>query len=209
MTRTRRAPDDQQRIKEIGARLREVREAANLSREEFVNRLGRGTRRAIAIYEEGRVLIPSDIAYQVCEEFQVRFSWLMAGVGPMTAQDRHAQVRKEIGQGIATSVKRVIKHLLTQGGSIQPKYPDLQNPKHVLAIAVNVAWRHWERALPSDPDAYAAFLEDLLLTVENLLGHHRLMQKHPDIAAIFGVGHEMQIEIVDAFLKQRRKKARQ
>lgn len=69
-------------MEEVRARLRRLREALDLSQDEFAARLG-FTRGVVANSELGRAAIRPLYLQQVCREFNVSYDWLTAGEGEM------------------------------------------------------------------------------------------------------------------------------
>lgn len=89
-------------------RLKELRNALNLTQTEFGKRIG-SSRDAIAAYERG-VAIKEPIIKLICKEFGVDYFWLTEGKGEMfieTPDDIIDQVVKEYG--LSEKAKAVIK----------------------------------------------------------------------------------------------------
>jgi transcriptional regulator with XRE-family HTH domain len=66
------------REKEIGLRLREVREFLHLPQAEFAEKLGIGRAR-LSSYEEGRYPVRWEIALSACQRFSISEHWLATG----------------------------------------------------------------------------------------------------------------------------------
>lgn len=72
-------------IDKIGERIKEVREAHNMTQQEFADKLG--TRRSnIGSYETGARTPSTGIVELICSRFQVNETWLRTGAGEMKAQ---------------------------------------------------------------------------------------------------------------------------
>lgn len=66
----------------MNERLKILREALNLSQEEFGNRIG-SKRNTIANYELGRRNPSNTVVLAICREFHANYYWLTEGVGEM------------------------------------------------------------------------------------------------------------------------------
>jgi len=69
------------REREIGARLRSIRESARLSQNEMAHEVG-VTRERLASYEDGRAPLRYDLALRICRHYIISELWLATGDGP-------------------------------------------------------------------------------------------------------------------------------
>ena len=181
MPRPKRSPEDRKTALGVGGRILQVREAARLSQEEAVSRLGKGTRRSITDYESGKVLIPTDLAFRFCREFDVNFDWLMTGAGPQKKSDLDSLKKEEV----IDQVRRAIEDVAAELGQCREKdtFPELSDPRDLVIVALKLAlnqfgWHHrGEIRFGGGPENVARFIKDLVLTLMELLGEGRQMKE--------------------------------
>lgn len=87
-------------------RIKEVRKNANLTQQEFADRLGI-SRSNIGNYENGS-RVPIDAAVKlICAKFNVNETWLRTGEGdPYIQLSRQAEIARIIGQAMQASPER-------------------------------------------------------------------------------------------------------
>ena len=172
MTRPRRSPEDLKVAKEVGLRLLGVREMTGLSQAEFVARLGRGTQRALAHYEAGKVLVPSALVRRICEVYDVSFDWLMVGRGSCRQTDviRDAQARRAEVEARET-LRAVQEVVLKYASENQPGIVD-RSLDDLFRRALRISLGRLERDFNEKRGCrqFAAFLEDLVVTVREIWG---------------------------------------
>jgi DNA-binding XRE family transcriptional regulator len=66
--------------KEIGKRIKFVRESFSLNKQEFANRIG-CSRSAILPIEEGKALPSGELGFRFIEHFNINIHWLVSGNG--------------------------------------------------------------------------------------------------------------------------------
>lgn len=69
----------------IGDRIKKVRQANNLTQQNFADRIG-SKRNTVATYEMGRTEPSAAIISLICREFHINESWLRTGEGDMFAE---------------------------------------------------------------------------------------------------------------------------
>jgi len=172
MPRKKRLPDELGLIREVGGRITEVRERERLSQAAFVEKLGKGTQRALANYERGEVLPPLDLIHRMCREFNLNFEWLMTGRGQMRQSDllrSHSFGRsEEDAERILGGVQDVV-HRYAYFNWAPPDNLKLDP----LSQALRLSLSHFEREFSRQkgPIQFLAFLESLIHTVNELMGH--------------------------------------
>ena len=84
-------------------RIKEIRKSADLTQQEFADRIGikRGT---LANYELGRNEPIDAVVGLICREFQINESWLRTGVGEMKAETtQQEKLSRFLGDVLATA----------------------------------------------------------------------------------------------------------
>ena len=172
MPRPKRSVEDARMAAEVGRRLLEVRGGENLSQDEFILRLGKGTRRTWAHYEAGKASLPSALARLVCEKFDVNFDWLMTGKGPrkksavvgeMVSRRLEAEARDMLG-----AVQDVIRRHAYSYGRQVPE----SSLGGLLDTTLRVSLGRLERDFREKfgVQQFVRFLDDLLSTMKAVFG---------------------------------------
>lgn len=145
---------------------------AGLSQAEFVARLGKGSQRALAHYEVGKVLIPSDLARRICQVYDVSFDWLMVGRGSRRQTDviRDAQARR--AEVEARETLRAVQEVVLKYASENQSRIEDRSLEDLFRRALRISLGRLERDFNEKRGCrqFAAFLEDLVVTVREIWG---------------------------------------
>jgi transcriptional regulator with XRE-family HTH domain len=171
MPRRRRLPDELGLVRGVGSRLIEIRNKVRLTQENFVERLGKGTQRALAHYERGEILPPADFIFLVCETFNVNFTWLMSGVGPQGRTDllKAASVGRS-EEDADLLLKKTQDLVFNYAFSRDPiPYNQRLDP---ISSSLRMALSSFERSFAryKGPIQFADFLEAFLHNIRELMG---------------------------------------
>jgi len=170
MPRRKKSESEASLASEVGDRIRQIRESKNLSQRALADRLGKGTQRALANYEAGEALIPSDLARGLCAEFDVNFDWLMTGQGPQKQSEVIGEAQSRRAEEEAY---RVLKAVREVAGKHAHKSGDpYDKPGHdPFSTALRLSLSRLEREFATRRGAsqFAGFLEDFIVTARDLL----------------------------------------
>jgi len=164
MPRPRRSTDDTARAIEVGRRLREVREGAGLSQAQFISRLGRGTRRALVDYEQGRVLLPTEMANLVCGKCDITFEWLMTGRGPQREGDLIKDAQSRRAEEEAYQALRALREVVSRHDR---SHPDDDWFSKALRISLGRLEREFNPKM--GVKQVAKFVDDLISCARDLM----------------------------------------
>ena len=202
MGRPKRSKEEADTARAVGIRLRQIRDERSLTREEFVRRLGKGTRRALIDYENGRISLPTELARRVCSEFGVSLDWLLSGSGEKSqvgvVQQIHDRHRRDESYHTLKAVQDIVSRY-----SHDPStgfLPDAKRPDDIFSRALRIALSKFERTFndASGPTQVANFIEDLILIARDLAGEdlrllamarrgHESQERIELMAKLFGV----------------------
>lgn len=182
MPRPKRSLEESTAALEVGRRLSQIREDRRLSQDEFVSKLGRGTRRAMGDYESGKVMVPTDLARRVCQEFDISFDWLMTGRGPHRGTEVIREAESRRAEEEAYQTLKAVQDVVQRKG-----YPadsdvfqtDETSLDALFRRALRLSLSRLERQFNPKKGSkqFAEFLEDLIVTTMDVWGDARGIAK--------------------------------
>jgi transcriptional regulator with XRE-family HTH domain len=172
MTRPKKSPEEHRNASEIGGRLQKLRESAGLSQEEVAARIG-GSRRAISDYEKGRTPLPTALARSLCDAFDLNFDWLMTGEGPQRKTELFQNIRVRHAELEAHELVQSVRKVVERHDSTKQRPGSIDDR---VASAVRISFGLFEREFTArkGPAQFARFIDLLLATIKELLGHDLL-----------------------------------
>ena len=190
MPRQKRSPEQAQLAADVGRRLLELREEQRMTREQFVQRLGKGSQRVLANYEAGDVLLPTELAKRICEEFGVTFEWLMTGSGPKKQIDARREVESRREKADAWTNYEAIRAVVNRHGDNLTNAED-GSLNGILQDAMEVAfWRLEDEYRKKGQIRFATFLDDFMVTLKKMWEDFGTIQRQTLIAAAVRIRKE-------------------
>ena len=192
MTRKKRSQEQAQLAADVGQRLEQLREEQHLSREQLVKRLGGGSQRAVANYEAGEVLLPTDLAKRICEEFGITFEWLMTGSGPRRQAELRMLVESRRADEETWRTLESIREVIERHGSSMT-FEEEQSLDGIFQKALDVSLGRLEKDFRVEKGVkqFASFLDDLIVTAKTMWSDFGTLGKDVLISASIRIRDEM------------------